>query len=64
MLGIIILILAFTGTISWLWAGGIDYMQKFHPDYRGEDFLNWGEEDLKKPYNCKWENVHTESNFE
>lgn len=31
--------------ISWQWVRGIDYMQKNHPDYKGEDFLNWGEDD-------------------
>ena len=41
MIGLFILILAFSGTIAWLWAGGIDYMQKHHPDYKGEDYLNW-----------------------
>ena len=32
--------------ISFFWVRGIDYMQKNHPDYKGEDFLNW---DIKKP---------------
>lgn len=41
MFGFLILILAFSATIAWLWAGGIDYMAKHHPDYKGEDFLNW-----------------------
>lgn len=41
MLGLIILIISFSLTIAWLWAGGIDYMKKNHPDYKGEDFLNW-----------------------
>jgi len=30
------------GFIAWRWVVGIDYMQKNHPDYKGEDFLNWG----------------------
>jgi hypothetical protein len=30
------------GFISWRWVVGIDYMQKNHPNYKGEDFLNWG----------------------
>ena len=34
--------------ISYLWVRGFDYMQKNHPDYKGEDFLNWGEEEIKK----------------
>jgi hypothetical protein len=32
------------GLISWRWVVGIDYMQKNHPDYKGEDFLDWGNE--------------------
>jgi len=35
MLGIAIL-----SSLVWLWAGGIDYMKKNHPDYKGEDFFN------------------------
>lgn len=31
--------------ISWRWVEGIDYMQKNHPDYKGEDFLDWGDDD-------------------
>ena len=26
--------------ISLLWVSGIDYMQKNHPDYKGEDLFN------------------------
>ena len=29
------------GIIAWRWVEGIDYMQKNHPDYKGDDFLNW-----------------------
>jgi hypothetical protein len=42
------------GFISWRWVVGIDYMQKNHPNYKGEDFLNsagrdgW-DEDLDQP---------------
>ena len=32
--------------VSFFWVRGIDHMQKNHPDYKGEDFLNW---DIKKP---------------
>jgi hypothetical protein len=28
--------------IVYLWVRGIDFMHKNHPDYKGEDFLNWG----------------------
>ena len=40
----IISILLAVGVISWRWVVGIDYMQKNHPDYKGEDFLNWGDD--------------------
>jgi len=30
--------------ISLFWVRGIDYMHKNHADYKGEDFLNWGDE--------------------
>ena len=45
MLGIIIFIFALSGSIAWLWAGGIDYMKRNHPDYKGEDFLNWNKDE-------------------
>jgi len=32
--------------ISWQWVKGIDYMQKNHPDYKGDDFLNWGNDKI------------------
>lgn len=31
--------------ITYNWVKGIEYMQKNHPDYKGEDFL--GEEESK-----------------
>jgi hypothetical protein len=34
--------------ISFFWVRGIDYMQKNHPDYKGEDFLNWGDDEEEK----------------
>lgn len=32
------------------WVRGIDNMMKNHPDYKGEDWLNWGDnnDDFKK----------------
>lgn len=41
--GIMIFVIAI---ISWLWVRGIDYMKENHPDYRGEDFLNWDEDEI------------------
>lgn len=32
--------------IAFFWVRGIDNMQKHHPDYKGEDFLNWNGEDI------------------
>jgi hypothetical protein len=31
--------------ISIFWVRGIDYMKKNHPDYKGDDFLNWGNDE-------------------
>lgn len=34
--------------IAFFWVRGIDYMKENHPDYKGEDFLNWDKEEEKK----------------
>lgn len=41
MLAAIVLSISFAIVIAWLWSGGIDYMKKYHPKYKGDDFLNW-----------------------
>jgi len=58
-LAVSIIILSFSATLAWLWSGGIDYMMKTYPKYKGEDFLNWGGED------DEWDDdkVHTEGEF-
>jgi glycosyltransferase involved in cell wall biosynthesis len=33
--------------LVWAWVTGIDFMNKNHPDYKGEDWLTWDEEDKK-----------------
>jgi predicted outer membrane lipoprotein len=33
------------GIISFLWVEGIDNMKQNHPDYKGKDFLDFGNED-------------------
>ena len=38
----------FAGVISVFWVRGIDYMKNNHPDYKGDDFLNWGEDEENK----------------
>lgn len=48
ILGFFILFISFLFSIVWLWVGGIDYMIKNHPDYKGEDFLNWDNETTEK----------------
>ena len=35
------------GVISWRWVVGIDYMQKNHPDYKGDDLFGPFDEDDK-----------------
>ena len=60
MLGFIILILAISGSIAWLWAGGIDYIQKNHPDYKGDDFLNLNEDEINKKAGRDWWDSHLE----
>jgi hypothetical protein len=34
-----------TSIISYLWVRGIDNMKKNHPDYKGDDFLNWDKDE-------------------
>lgn len=61
VIGLILLIIA---PIAYLWVRGIDYMQKNHPDYKGEDFLNWGNENT--PWTDEeWDDnkVHTEGSI-
>lgn len=38
----IIYAIAFTllAALVWLWVGGIDYMKKNYPNYKGQDFLD------------------------
>lgn len=52
--------------ISYLWVSAIENMLKKYPDYKGEDFLNWGEDEIKaKPETHDWDDnqVHTEGGF-
>ena len=41
----IVIVLSLLGVII-LWVEGIDYMNKNHPDYKGDEFFN--EEDKEK----------------
>jgi hypothetical protein len=40
MLVVTILMLALIILLAWAWVRGIDDMNKNHPDYKGDDFLN------------------------
>jgi hypothetical protein len=56
-----------TGLLSWVWVRGIDYMKENHPDYKGEDFLDCGEEDCvtKMAGRDGWDDssIHSEGDF-
>lgn len=41
MIALWFFIIIFVLLISWGWVSKIDDMTKNHPDYKGEDFLNW-----------------------
>ena len=60
MLGFIVLILAIAASLTWLWAGGIDYMRENHPDYKGEDFLGLDEDEVNKKAGRDWWDDHLE----
>ena len=49
MVGIIISLILAT-IISIAWVRGIDNMKKKHPDYKGEDFLNWEKDEDDENY--------------
>ena len=53
IIGVLVLI------VSYAWAKAISDMHKNHPDYKGEDFLNW---DRK---NDDWDDnkTHSEGDF-
>ena len=53
-----------TAFISWRWVKGSDYMQKNHPDYKGEDFLNW-DNATKSAGRDLWDDnsIHAEGDF-
>ena len=51
--------------IAYFWVKGIDNMKKNHPDYKGEDFLNWDKDVTKVAGRDGWDDnrVHTEGDF-
>jgi hypothetical protein len=36
-----------TAIISWLWVRGIDNMKKNHSNYKGQDFLDWEDDEYE-----------------
>ena len=42
MFVVILFIVAFSILLSWAWVKGITNMKENHPDYKGDDFLDWG----------------------
>ncbi len=58
----IIITASFSALISFFWVRGIDYMHTNHPDYKGEDFLDWGKEDAPWETKKEWDDntAHTE----
>jgi hypothetical protein len=57
--------IAIAAIIAILWVRGIDNMKKNHPDYKGEDFLNWDKDITKSAGRDGWDDnrVHTEGDF-
>lgn len=47
MVGLIITLLVAL-PIAIIWVRGIDKMQNQHPDYKGEDFLDWEQQNKTK----------------
>jgi hypothetical protein len=39
-------VLFLTFSLAYHYVRGIDYMQENHPDYKGEDFLDWGDDEF------------------
>lgn len=40
MVGLVVLTIAILFSLAWLWGGGIDYMKRNHPDYKGYDLFD------------------------
>lgn len=48
MILVIAILFVILAIIVWIWVGRIDYMKKYHPDYKGDDFLDWGLDERDK----------------
>ena len=65
MVGVIVFMVASIALLSWSWVKGIDYMKENHPDYKGEDFLDWNNNITKAAGRDGWDDntIHTEQEF-
>jgi hypothetical protein len=67
MLFVVLFMVLGTALLSWSWVNGIDYMKEKHPDYKGEDFLDCGEDECvtKTAGRDAWDdnNIHSEGDF-
>ena len=45
---ITVIILIISSVIAIAWASGINEMHRDHPDYKGDDFLNYKQEEDNK----------------
>ena len=67
MFGVALFVVIGTTLLSWAWVRGIDYMKENHPDYKGDDFLDGGEDDCvtKMAGRDAWDdnNIHSEGDF-
>jgi hypothetical protein len=67
MLGVVLFMVIGTAFLSWSWVSGIDYMKENHPDYKGEDFLDWEDDECvtKTAGRDAWDdnNIHSEGDF-
>ena len=41
MIVIALVVLPALTYLCWMWIKGIHYMKENHPDYKGDDWLNW-----------------------
>jgi hypothetical protein len=51
MLIVTVLMVSFIALLAWAWVRGINNMKDDHPDYKGEDFLDWGDDEEDKDNN-------------
>jgi len=51
MLIVTVLMISFIALLAWAWVRGIGDMKDNHPDYKGEDFLDWGDDEEDKDNN-------------